>query len=515
MTSDRASAGPKSGPSVEGPGEGPVLHSLADELQPGAIVEGKYQVEHVLGRGGMGIVVAATHLTLRERVALKFLLVRDDSADDFAARFKREAQVSARLRSEHVARVIDVGMWQGRAMYMVMEFLAGTDLRKLLRAQGPLSVETAIGYMVQVCEGMAEAHAHNVVHRDLKPSNLYLTKRPDGSDLVKILDFGISKWNPTDEEAGELTRTGVVLGSPKYVAPEQVFGSTVVDARADVWSLGAIFYEMLAGRPPFYFPTFARVCAELASGKPPPSLLEKRPDVPPAVEAVILRCLERDVSQRIPNVAELAGELLAAVGSPHAHAMRTRLYAMLETRSGGMPIATGSHPIASGQYSSFMTHSSMRRAYTSPIEEPEDEAEPSAKKRTLVMGAALAVALGVGTFFLANRISPPAAATAAAASPPALPAPVVPAAVQPTAKPQPVEAAPAAPAAASAEAKAPAKESPVRPAYRPAPRYTPAPARPAPQPAAAPVQEAPKPAAAPAPEPPPKRAPANPLEERQ
>src|SRR6478735_12588042 len=231
MTSDRASAGPKSGPSAEGPGEGPVLHSLADELQPGAIVEGKYQVEHVLGRGGMGIVVAATHITLRERVALKFLLVRDDSADDFAARFKREAQVSAKMRSEHVARVIDVGMWKGRAMFMVMEFLAGTDLRKLLRAQGPLSVETAVGYMVQICEGMAEAHANNVVHRDLKPSNLYLTKRPDGSDLVKILDFGISKWNPTDEEVGELTRTGVVLGSPKYVAPEQVFGSAVVDAR--------------------------------------------------------------------------------------------------------------------------------------------------------------------------------------------------------------------------------------------------------------------------------------------
>src|SRR5208282_5881625 len=156
------------------------------------------------------------------------------------------------LRNEHIARVIDVGVWREKVPFMVMDLLVGDDLRRTLKQSpnGRLPVPTALEYIVQICEGLAEAHAHGIVHRDLKPSNIYVTKRPDGTDLIKILDFGISKWSSHEEQVDELTQTGVVLGSPKYMAPEQLFGSANVDARADVWSIAAILYEMLSGRPP-------------------------------------------------------------------------------------------------------------------------------------------------------------------------------------------------------------------------------------------------------------------------
>src|ERR1019366_4279735 len=235
--------------------------ALLSDLMVGSVVDGKYRVDQGLGRGAMGVVVAATHLHLGERVALKFLRYRSKAGvpDDFQTRFKREARVSARLKNEHITRVIDVGVWRDHVPYMVMDYLAGTDLRDVINTTSPMPIGTAIEYTVQVCDGIAEAHANGVVHRDLKPSNLFVTKRPDGSDLVKILDFGISKWSAGEAAVDELTQTGVVLGSPKYMAPEQLFGSSEVDARADVWSVGAIIYEMLCGRPPFDLPSFTKI----------------------------------------------------------------------------------------------------------------------------------------------------------------------------------------------------------------------------------------------------------------
>ncbi len=251
--------------------------TILKELKEGTVIDGKYRVDAVLGRGAMGVVVAATHQELREKVALKFLYVRADNGSDFRARFRREAQVSAKLKNEHITRVIDIGTWREHALFMVMEHLTGTDLRKVTRNFGALPVDRAVDYIIQVCEGMAEAHAHGIIHRDLKPSNLFVTKRADGTDLIKILDFGISKWSAQEGELDDLTQTGVVLGSPKYMSPEQLFGSGAVDVRADVWSIGAIFYELLVGHPPFDFPTLTRICAELSSTRPPPNMLEQRP----------------------------------------------------------------------------------------------------------------------------------------------------------------------------------------------------------------------------------------------
>ncbi len=325
------------------------------DLRIGSIVNGKYRIDSILGRGAMGIVAECQHLELCERVALKFLLTtRNVAHDDLGARFLREAQVSAKLRNEHIARVVDVGVWLEAVPYMVMEYLEGHDLRATIRRHGRLPPAVAIDFAIQICEGVAEAHALGIVHRDLKPSNLFVTTRADGSDLVKILDFGISKWSLPDSDLGEGTETGIILGSPKYMSPEQIFASSKVDARADVWSLGAIAYEMLTGRPPFDLPTFAQTCAELSTDRSPPSICALLPEVPPALESAIFRCFERSVEKRTQNVAELAGALLEAVGSPFASVVRSRVDATLASRTGreGGPKESGSR-IAINSFDAF------------------------------------------------------------------------------------------------------------------------------------------------------------------
>ena len=325
------------------------------DLRIGSVVTGKYLIDSILGRGAMGIVAECQHIELCERVALKFLLTtRHVAHDDLGARFLREAQVSAKLRNEHIARVVDVGVWLEAVPYMVMEYLEGHDLRATIRRHGRLPPAVAIDFAIQICEGVAEAHALGIVHRDLKPSNLFVTTRADGSDLVKILDFGISKWSLPDSDLGEGTETGIILGSPKYMSPEQIFASSKVDARADIWSLGAIAYEMFTGRPPYDLPTFAQTCAELLTDRLPPSICALLPEVPPALESAIFRCFERSVEKRTQNVAELAGAILEAAGSPFAGVVRARIEATLASRTGreGAPKESGSR-IAINSFEAF------------------------------------------------------------------------------------------------------------------------------------------------------------------
>jgi len=279
----------------------------------GDLIEGKFQVQRILGRGGMGVVVAALHIHLQEQVALKILLPSKSTDRESRARFLREARVTARLQNEHIASVMDVGMLDNGSPYFVMEFLEGSDLKRLLAVLGQLEIPVAVNYVAQACEGIAEAHARNVLHRDLKPSNLFLTKRYDGSDLIKVLDFGVSKvrmLGPSDDSYH--TEAGTVLGSPAYMSPERLDDSEV-DARADVWSLGIILYELLTGRPPFWNTSQAVICAEVLGWKPATPIREHRADVPVALEAAIARALERDVEKRTPNVAELVADILDAV----------------------------------------------------------------------------------------------------------------------------------------------------------------------------------------------------------
>lgn len=297
--------------------------SVAKEQSPvnvGDVLAGKYRVDRVLGVGGMGVVVAATHLQLHQTVALKFILKSAVEADAAVARFLREARAAARLKSEHVAKVLDVGTLENGAPYMVMEFLEGADLAQVLAQAGPLDPQTAADYVLQACEAIAEAHGYGIIHRDLKPQNLFLTYGVGGSPLVKVLDFGISKTVEGVESA--LTRTSTLMGSPLYMSPEQMRSARDVDVRTDVWALGVILFELLSGQAPFHAETLPELCLKVVQD-PPRSLAELRANVPPELVAVVSRCLEKNPAARYANAAELA-EALAPFASPSGGRMAER-----------------------------------------------------------------------------------------------------------------------------------------------------------------------------------------------
>ncbi len=283
-------------------------------LAEGALVGGKYRLQGLLGEGGMGLVVSAHDELLDRVVAIK--LLRRESASDpvMVERFLREARAAAQLKSEHVARVLDVGTIpkaSGGLPFMVLEFLLGSDLADVLGAKGALAPAVACNYLVQACDAVAEAHALGIVHRDLKPENLYLTTSLGGADLVKVLDFGVSKV--LGMESASLTTTGIAVGSPVYMAPEQLRGSRDVGPRADVWSLGVLLYELLTASVPFEAETLPDLCLKITQDAPVP-IRERRPELPAALAAVVMRCLEKDPVKRYFDAAELADAL-----APFAH----------------------------------------------------------------------------------------------------------------------------------------------------------------------------------------------------
>lgn len=279
------------------------------DVTEGQVLAGKYRIERVLGQGGMGVVVAAMHLQLDQRVALKFLLPSAVSHKETVERFAREARAAVRIRSEHVARVIDVGTLETGAPYMVMEYLEGSDLSRRVSEQGPFPIPEAATLILQACEALAEAHSLGIVHRDLKPANLFLTHLRDGSVCVKILDFGISKLTASSAVPGfDMTSTATVMGSPYYMSPEQMRSTRNVDARTDIWALGVILYELVSGHVPFDAETMPQLCGMVLQ-EPPPPLERFRPNTPTRFEAVLLRCLEKDPERRYRNVGELATAL--------------------------------------------------------------------------------------------------------------------------------------------------------------------------------------------------------------
>jgi serine/threonine-protein kinase len=303
----------------------------------GDIVAGKYRIEKVLGKGGMGVVVAAQHTTLRQKVAIKLLLPEATKQHAAAARFLREAQAAASIQSEHIARVMDMGTLDNGAPYMVMEFLTGNDLRALLAERRTIPVPEVVDYLLQACEAIAEAHSIGIIHRDLKPANLFLTHRADGSALVKVLDFGLSKVTKADAGNPSLTAAGFVMGSPPYMSPEQIRSLKGLDARTDIWALGVILYQLLTGVRPFDSPSLVELFFAIGADAPKP-MRQHRPDVPPELEAAVLKCLEKDPSRRHRSVSELAGAI-APFGNDESRISVERIQRVL---SDAAPIARGS-----------------------------------------------------------------------------------------------------------------------------------------------------------------------------
>jgi eukaryotic-like serine/threonine-protein kinase len=278
-------------------------------VAPGQILAGKYRIERVLGEGGMGVVVEALDTGLERRVAIKFLLPDFVKHAEAKERFIREARAAVKIQSEHVARVIDVSTLETGAPYMVMEYLEGSDLSRVIETSGPMTVEDATLYVIQACEALAEAHAHGIVHRDLKPANLFLAQQAGGSRKIKVLDFGISKTLSLDTKAASLTRTSSMMGSPLYMSPEQMKSSRDVDHRTDIWALGVILYETLTGEPPFMGNSIPEISAKILLEDPKP-LSEVRATVPKALSDLTMRALQKQPDKRFANVSELALALL-------------------------------------------------------------------------------------------------------------------------------------------------------------------------------------------------------------
>lgn len=277
----------------------------------GSIVSGKYEIQRVLGQGGMGTVFLAKHLLLDRSVAIK--LLHTDTGDHPAAseRLLREGRALARLRGEHIARVLDVEAPIEGPCFLVLEYLEGEDLGAIIRRDQRIAVALATGYVIETCEALAEAHAQGIIHRDIKPSNLFLTTLLDGSRGIKVIDFGISRQV---DQAMALTQSRSILGSPCYMAPEQMRANGKIDHRCDIWALGVVLYEMLTGQLPHQGNSMLELCASILES-PPKSPMALRPDVPASVDAVVRRCLARDPEQRFETVEALARALAPFSGT--------------------------------------------------------------------------------------------------------------------------------------------------------------------------------------------------------
>src|SRR5687768_11825024 len=254
----------------------------------------------------MGVISRALHLDLERAVAIKFVRSELAEREDIVARLILEARAVARLRSEHVARVLDVGRLESGGPYIVMEYLEGKDLWTLLHEKGRISRPLAVDYAVQACEALAEAHALGIVHRDIKPENLFVTECPDGAPIVKLLDFGISKQNQRID--GGITGETTAVGSPHYMAPEQMRAESNIDARADIWAIGVILYELLSGISPFDAESMPEICARVIDEQPL-RLTVIDEEIPKPLDAIVFRCLEKDRARRPANVAELSAAL--------------------------------------------------------------------------------------------------------------------------------------------------------------------------------------------------------------
>ncbi len=401
---------------VDGQPSGDAPRELAGILpQPGEIFDGKYRIERPIGQGAMAIVLEATHLQLEDRVAIKLLLPQWAADPEFVERFMREGRAATRIRSEHVVRVFDVGV-TGAHPYLVMEYLDGSDLDQVIAQQGALPVELAVDYLLQACEAIAEAHARGVVHRDLKPANLFLIRRADGSACVKVLDFGISKATIGVAPDTRTTEPSTVMGSPHYMSPEQMLSSKNVDVRADIWALGAILHELLVGAPAFEGETIAARSAAVLRDPAPP-LTTLRTDVPPQVEAVVLRCLEKEPARRFANVAELAAAL-AECGSASAHASAERIARVLDAATGKITL-----PEPRSARSHSLPEPRSERVVSAPVQAPAAagsllasvSAEPPARARGRILGYVIAgvtfvaVAAGIVSMIARDKSAVPLA----------------------------------------------------------------------------------------------------------
>jgi eukaryotic-like serine/threonine-protein kinase len=419
--------------------------------KPGEVLSGKFRIEKIIGKGGMGAVLAAHHEMLGERVAIKFLLGEIAQNPEALRRFENEAKNAFKIKGEHVCNIMDVGNERGMP-FMVMEYLNGEDLSQILEKRGAFPVEEAVDYVLQALEAIAQAHAYGIVHRDLKPANLFLHRRPDGSQIIKVLDFGIAKSNTFGDAGGQhnLTSTKSMLGSPLYMSPEQLRSAKNVDARADIWALGVILYELLTGTVPFNGETLGELFIAILE-QPPMPVSHKRTDVPQVLSDAVMRCLQRQIDQRFANVAELA-QALAPCAPARSYTSVERVTqalglpkpSVVMPMSGSLPdgraampsysgnpntpnpyAQSGAHPTQPNQFSQSNSgvHQFSPQGGTQLLGQSTNSswgntaggAQPQSNKTGLIAGLAiggvLLVGLGIGGIVFLTHHSPSASAT--------------------------------------------------------------------------------------------------------
>jgi len=294
-------------------------------VSPGDELGGKYRIEGVVGVGAMGVVVRAWHIELEQQVAVKFLYPEFARNSDGAERFRREARAAAKIKNQHVARVLDVGTLEDKNIpYIVMEYLEGRDLARRLSEDGPLPVPLAVRYVMQACEAVSEAHERGIVHRDLKPANLFLAEGQHGAAIIKVLDFGISKVSGSgDAQQFSLTDTATLMGSPAYMSPEQLESSRDVDGRADIWSLGVILHELILGEVPFNGESVPQLVRSILAGTRN-SLLERDSGLS-ELENVVARALCQDREERFQSVEALREALEPFADTPRGAGLAASL----------------------------------------------------------------------------------------------------------------------------------------------------------------------------------------------
>jgi serine/threonine-protein kinase len=436
---------------------------LEDELpasapKPGTILADRYRIERALGVGGVGYVMAATHVHLQEPVAIKMLhpaLARDA---EMVARFLREGRAAVKIKSEHVARVLDVAELPDHTPYLVMELLDGSDLAQVLERRGTIDIAQAVDWLLQACEAIAEAHALEIVHRDLKPANLFIARsRTNGAESVKVLDFGISKMSGAGDGNLAMTKTSAVLGSPLYMSPEQLRSSRNVDARTDIWALGVILFELVSGGPPFVAESLAELSV-LVLSTDAPRLARVRPEVPKELSDIVATCLQRRSEDRFANLADLA-DRLAPFGTA-----RARESAETIVRTLGMPAARAvppaneSHLVLPARGAAGDPNAVTLAQSDGPMVSAAQEVAGSRRPRTRLVAGLLGLFLflgGVGSFAIYRaRLASHAYAAAATSVAPAAPSIAAVASAEPASPTASVASASAEPSARSSGGRA-------------------------------------------------------------
>jgi len=407
------------------------LGPLSVPFVEGEIIADKYEFVGLLGSGGVAYVVSALHLELGEMVALKFLRPESLEYEDVVARFASEARAVARIKSEHVAHVYDVGTLPDGAPFIVMEYLEGKDLADILAERRRLPVEVAVDYVLQACEALACAHAGGIVHRDIKPENLFLSQHAGSAEVIKVLDFGISKsaMAAVGGNGRKSAKTMLPMGTPGYMSPEQIRACGTVDARTDIWALGCVLSELITGATAFDAPTQVQLGALILEREPVP-LRSLMPEAPAELEAIVARCLMKNPEDRFEDVAELAvalypfGPRRSRISAERCNQVLRGQGALLDVQSVPPPSGNTSVPVSST--GAVVSHVPVALASVDPFRTSAPATlsaiEPARPKRRpgFVAGAAVAVAVLAGAALAVNvagRGSASQQGAAAAASP--------------------------------------------------------------------------------------------------